>query len=189
MVVFPNGILEDAPQFYVLITRIDSKEKSAEFQRSIVRKFPNVSVIDLTLILATIDQIFDKVEMVIRFMAIFSVLTGLFVLTGAVANSKYARLRENVLLRTIGALRKQIVGMTLVEYSLLGVFAVTAGSLLAIISSWALTRFFFEIKFNPAYISLILICGAIIVLSVLVGWINSRTILNNSPLEVLRKEI
>ncbi|HLF34880.1 MAG TPA: FtsX-like permease family protein [Cyclobacteriaceae bacterium] len=189
MVVFPSRVLEQAPQFFVLITRIDTREKSAEFQQSLVKKFPNVSAIDLTLILATLDQIFDKVELVIRFMAIFSVLTGLFVLTGAIANSKYARLRENILLRTIGALQKQLIGMTLVEYFLLGTLAVISGCLLAIASSWALVRFFFEIKFNPEYVQLMFICLVIIILSTGVGWINTRSILSKSPLEVLRKEI
>ena len=106
MVVFPMGVLEQAPQFYVLITRIEEKETSAAFQRDMVIRYPNVSAIDLTLILDTLDEIFDKVAFVIRFMALFSVITGLFVLSGAVINSKYARLKENVLLRTLGAVQK-----------------------------------------------------------------------------------
>ena len=189
LVVFPTGILEHAPQFFVLITRIDSKEKSASFQRSLVEKFPNISVIDLTLILETLDQIFDKVELVIRFMAIFSVLTGLLVLSGAVANSKFARLKENVLLRTIGALRKQLTGMTFIEYALLGIFSVVAGSILSIVSSWGLTTFFFEIKFKMAWFPVMLISLAVVILTVVVGWMNSRSVLNRSPLEVLRKEV
>ncbi len=84
MVVFPMGVLEQAPQFYVLITRIEEKETSAAFQRDMVIRYPNVSAIDLTLILDTLDEIFDKVAFVIRFMALFSVIAGLFVLSGAV---------------------------------------------------------------------------------------------------------
>ncbi len=189
MVVFPTGVLEQAPQFFVLITRINSKTKSADFQRSLVEKFPNISVIDLTLILETLDQIFDKVQLVIRFMAIFSVLTGLFVLSGAVANSKYARLHENVLLRTIGALRKQIVKMTFVEYILLGIFSVAVGTSLSILSSWGLARYFFEIKFKLVWLPVLGIAGIVIFLTVFVGWLNSRSVLNRSPLEVLRKEV
>ena len=122
-------------------------------------------------------------------MAIFSVLTGLLVLSGAVANSKFARLKENVLLRTIGALRKQINGMTFIEYALLGIFSVIAGSVMSIISSWGLTRYFFEIKFKMAWFPVILISLIVIVLTVIVGWMNSRSVLNRSPLEVLRKEV
>ena len=189
MVVFPKGVLENAPQFYVLISRIDDKNISARFQQELVKKFPNVSAIDLTLILETVDQVFDKISFVIRFMALFSVLTGLLVLSGAVINSKYARLQENVLLRTLGAMQKQLLHMTIIEYSYLGLFAGLTGSLLAMIASWALSIFFFEILFFPDFISLIIIWIFVTFLTVFVGWINTKSILNKSPLEVLRKEV
>lgn len=189
MVVFPEGVLENAPQFFVLISRIDDKNVSARFQQELVRNFPNVSAIDLTLILETVDQVFDKIGFVIRFMALFSVLTGLLVLSGAVINSKYARLRENVLLRTLGAVQKQLLQMTIIEYSYLGIFAGLTGSLLALIASWALSIFFFEILFFPDFISLMVIWILVTFLTVFVGWINTKSILNKSPLEVLRKEV
>ena len=189
MVVFPTGVLEKAPQSFVLTSKIDDPAISATFQQSLVKQFPNVSAIDLTLILNTLDSIFDKVAMVIRFMALFSVLTGLFVLSGAVINSKYARLKENVLLRTLGAVQKQLVQMTIIEYSYLGLFAGLTGSLLALIASWALSVFFFEILFFPDLVSLAIIWIFVTLLTVFVGWINTRSILNKSPLEVLRKEV
>ena len=189
MVVFPKGVLEQAPQFFVLISRIDDKNLSAKFQQELVRNFPNVSAIDLTLILETVDQVFDKIRYVIQFMALFSVLSGLFVLSGAVINSKYARLKENVLLRTLGANRRQLLQMTVIEFTYLGTFAGFSGSLLALIASWALSIYFFEILFFPDFISLGTIWITVMVLTVFVGWINTRSILNKSPLEVLRKEV
>ncbi len=189
MVVFPGGVLDSAPQFNVLITRIDEKEESARFQQDLVRQFPNVSAIDLTLILETLDSIFDKVAMVIRFMALFSVITGLFVLSGAVINSKYARLKDNVLLRTIGASKKQLVNMTLIEYTYLGILAGLTGSVLALVASWALSVYFFKMLFFPDFITLILIWIVIIVLTVSIGWLNTRSIVNKPPLVILRKEV
>ena len=189
MVVFPEGVLENAPQFFVLISRIDDKNISARFQQELVRKFPNVSAIDLTLILETVDQVFDKIGFVIRFMAFFSVLTGLIVLSGAVINSKYARLKENVLLRTLGAVQKQLLQMTIIEYSYLGIFAGLTGSLLALIASWILSVYFFEILFFPDFLSLGAIWILVLFLTVFVGWLNTKSILNKSPLEVLRKEV
>ena len=188
MIVFPSGVLDSAPQFNVLITRIDKKEESARFQQDLVRLFPNVSAIDLTLILETLDSIFDKVAMVIRFMALFSVVTGLFVLSGAVINSRFARLKDNVLLRTIGASKKQLVNMTLIEYAYLGILAGLTGSLLALVASWALSVYFFKMLFFPDFISLIIIWLIIIILTVIIGWINTRSIVNKPPLVILRKE-
>jgi putative ABC transport system permease protein len=189
MVVFPGGVLEKAPQFNVLITRIDDKDLSAKFQRDLVNQFPNVSAIDLTLILNTLDDIFDKVAAVIQFMALFSVLTGLLVLSGAVINSKYARLRDNVLLRTIGAMKKQLIQMTLIEYAYLGILAGLTGCILSLIASWALSIYFFEILFFPDFISLGIICIIIVSLTIFIGWINTRSILNKPPLVILRKEV
>ena len=188
MVVFPSGALEQAPQFNVLVARIDDKEKSARFQQDLVREFPNVSAIDLTLILDTLNSIFDKVAMVIRFMALFSVMTGLFVLSGAVINSKYARLRDNILLRTIGASQKQLIQITLIEYTYLGILAGFTGGVLALIASWALSIYFFQIVFFPDLLTLAAIWVIVVILTLAIGWINTRSIINKPPLVILRKE-
>ena len=90
--VFPSGVLEEAPQIYVLTTRIDAQSQANKYQRELITMFPNVSLIDLRLILSTIDEFFDKVAFIIHFMALFSIITGLVVLAGAVINSKYLRL-------------------------------------------------------------------------------------------------
>src|SRR5690606_16890767 len=170
MVVFPEGILEEAPQFYVMVGRIADKQVAAEFQQKLVQTFPNVSLIDLNLILQTLDEIFDKVAFAIRFMALFSIFTGILVLSGAVINSKYARLKENVLLRTIGAMQKQINGMTLIEYGYLGFFAALAGSILAVAASWALSTFFFETVFLPDLLMFVVIWVSITVITMFIGW-------------------
>ncbi len=187
--VFPTKVLEEAPQIYVLTTRIEAQSKANNYQRQLVAMFPNVSVIDLSIVLSTVNEFFDKVSFVIRFMALFSVLTGLVVLAGAVINSKYVRLRENVMLRTIGATSKQIVGMTILEYAYLGIFAGLTGIGLSLLSGWVLAKYFFEIIFMPDYFNLLYLWLVIITLTVLVGWLNTRDIINRSPLEVLRKEI
>lgn len=187
--VFPSGVLEQAPQIYVLTTRIDAQSKANTYQRELVALFPNVSLIDLSLVLSTINEFFDKVSFVIQFMALFSVLTGLVVLAGAVINSKYIRLRENVMLRTIGALSKQIVGMTILEYAYLGFFAGLTGISLSLISGWLLSTFFFEVIFLPDYLGLLYLWLTIMVLTILVGWLNTRGVIHRSPLEVLRKEV
>ncbi len=186
--VFPNGVLEEAPQFYVLATRVDDDAVANKYQRELVTAFPNVSLIDIRLILETIDGFFNKVKFIIQFMALFSIITGLIVLAGAVLNSRHARLKENVLLRTIGASGKQIVGLTLLEYVYLGMLAGLTGILLSLVSSWVLARYFFEIVFRPDVPALIITWVAVIILTVIVGWWNTRQVVNESPLTVLRRE-
>ncbi len=185
---FPTGILEKAPQIYVMTTYVE-ESVAAKYQNELVAAFPNVSMIDLRLVLNTLKDFFDKVSFIIRFMAFFSIATGLIVLAGAVANSKYLRQKENVLLRTIGAVTKQITSMTLIEYGYLGFFAGLTGILLSLLSGWALTYFFFKTVFLPDFIGLLVIWAVIVGLTIVVGWLNTRDVVKSPPLEILRKEV
>ncbi|ARK09259.1 FtsX-like permease family protein [Fibrella sp. ES10-3-2-2] len=188
LVVFPTGVLEQAPQFSVLMTRVPTTEKSATFQRALVAKFPNVSAIDLGLILKTLDDILSKISFVIRFMALFSILTGLLVLSSSVIISKFQRMQESVLLRTLGASRRQILRITLVEYGLLGLLASLSGIVLSVIGTWVLARYVFEMPYAPAVWPLLAVVGTVTGLTMLIGLLNSRDVLSRPPLEVLRSE-
>ena len=189
LIVFPRGILEEAPQFHVLMTRSQNEQQAAQFQRSIVERFPNVSTIGLDLILQTLDEVVSQISFVIQFMALFSIFTGLLVLVGSVNVSKFQRIQESVLLRTLGASKKQIFSITALEYLLLGILAAATGLLIAIGAAWALAVFSFEIAFVPVLWPLLVIFAIVALLTVAVGLINSRGILVRPPLEVLRSEV
>ena len=188
LVVFPAGVLEQAPQFQVLLTRTGSTAQLAAVQQALVAQFPNVSAIDLGLILQTLDDIVGKISFVIRFMAGFSILTGLLVLSSSVVVSRYQRVRESVLLRTLGASRAQILRITLVEYGLLGLLAALAGIGLAVLAAWALAVWVFEASFGPAALPLLGLAALVTALTAGIGLLNSRDVLRRSPLEVLRAE-
>ncbi len=186
--VFPKGVLEEAPQIYVATTRIDDAQIATRFQQQLVMQFPNVSLIDLKLILKTVNDLFDKLGLVIRFLALFSIITGLVVLAGSVINSKFIRIKENVLLRTIGARTRQILLITLIEYAWLGLFSALTGLILSLGGGYLLTKFFFEITFAFDALELVTIGLGVVTLTVLIGWFNSREVINTPPLQILRKE-
>lgn len=185
--VFSPGVLEAAPQFHVLVTRGDTPESRAELQRRMVETYPNVSAIDLDLILRTVDDILDRVAALVRFMALFSVATGVVVLVASVSASRFQRLRESALLRTLGASRQQVSRILVVEYAALGMLAGLTGLVLALGGGWGLARYVFEVSFAPAWGWL---AGAMIVvplLTVVVGLSGSRGVASVPPLEVLRR--
>lgn len=186
--VFPKRVLEPAPQIWVAATRVDDPQSAILFQQELVFGFPNVSLIDLRLILSTVDELFAKVGLVVRFLALFSIITGLVVLAGAVLNSKFARIKENVLLRTIGARTGQILRITLIEYGYIGIFSAITGMILSLGAGWLLTHFFFEVNFSANFIELGIISLGVLVLTVAIGWFNSREVISTPPLQVLRKE-
>ncbi|HEY8660913.1 MAG TPA: FtsX-like permease family protein [Hanamia sp.] len=189
LIVFPKGLLEAAPQFHVLLTKVPSQEVSAHFQQAMVKQYPNVSIIDLGLVLHVLDDLMSKISFVIRFMAGFSIITGIVVLISSVLISKYQRLQESVLLRTLGASRKQIFAITALEYFFLGALAAFTGIMLALAASWALAYYTFDMPFHPQLLPVLVLFVLVCLLTVLTGLANSRGLLNRSPLEVLRKDV
>lgn len=189
LILFPSGILENAPQFNVIVTRINSVEQSAKFQRELVKKFANVSVVDLTQILKTVDEVLTKISFVIRFMALFSILTGLMVLISSVYLSKFQRIQESVLLRTIGASRRNILIINGLEYFWLGSLATLTGMGLSTLAAWGLARLVFKVPFDINWLPLFITPLSITAIIVMIGLLNSRKVVNESPLEVLRQEV
>ncbi len=187
-VVFPRGSLDDAPAMNVLVTRVGSSEESARMQREVVKAFPNISIIDLLLVLRTVDSIISKISFVVRFMASFTVLTGLLVLIGALVTGRYQRVRESVLLRTLGASRGQILKILVVEYFALGFLSALTGILLAMLAAWALAVLVFKVKFAVAWVALLAALLCVPAITVITGLLISRGILNHPPLAILRSE-
>lgn len=187
-IVFPKGVIDDAPQFSVMATNVPDQERSAALQRELVAQFPNVSIIDLRQVFTIIEDILDKVTWIINFMAFFSILTGVIVLIGSVRTSKYQRIKESVLLRTLGAKNTQILQISAFEYVFLGLLGSLVGILLALLSSLCLALFVFKEPFVPSLIPFLVFLPGITVLVLAIGLSNIQTVLRSSPLEVLRRE-
>jgi putative ABC transport system permease protein len=186
--VFPSGVLEDAPQFHVVMTRVPDAKSSSAFQAAVVRSMPNISVIDLQQFIRLLDELISKISFVIRFMASFSMITGWIVLVSAVRSSKNQRLKEIVLLRTLGAKGRQILSITAIEYLFLGMLSAAAGLLMAMTASWLLAEKTFSSSFTPGWLPSIILFISITVIVVITGMLSSRSVLKHPPLEVLRKE-
>ena len=187
-IVFPKGVLEQAPQFNVITTTVPTEAASAKIQRDLVAQFPNVSVLDLRQVYSILEDILDKISWIINFMAFFSILTGIIVLIGSVRTSKYQRIKESVLLRTLGAKNKQILKISALEYVFLGLLGSLVGILLALVSSLCLALFVFKEPFEPSLIPFLVFLPGITLLVVAIGLSNIQTVLRSSPLEVLRRE-
>lgn len=187
-VVFPEGVLEQAPQFYALVMRTDSSERSGLLQRAVVERFPNVSMIDLTLVLSTLDAILGRISAAIQFVAVFTILTGLFVLGSAILSRRSQRLKESILLKTLGAPRRQILTIVAAEYLFLAAIACLAGFVLGALASWALSFYFLGITFSFAAVPAAAIVAVTTGVTVGLGVLGCWGIFSRSPLEALRAE-
>jgi putative ABC transport system permease protein len=186
--VFQSGVLEQAPQMFVTLVRVDSAAARGQLQRAMAERFPNVTAIDLSQIQQALDGILDRGALIVRFLAGFSLVTGAIVLIGAVSASRLQRMREAVLLKTLGATRAQVLRILIAEYLALGILAALASVVLASIAGWALARWVFESPFHlpaPALAGLTLV---LVTLTLTVGLWNSAEVLKRAPLAVLREE-
>jgi putative ABC transport system permease protein len=186
--VFPEGVLEPAPKFHVAAMRAENSDHSARVQRTLVAAFPNVTAIDLALVMQTVDSIFTRVAFVVNFMAAFTVLTGIIVLAGSVLTGRFQRIRETVLLRTLGATRSQLFRIQLVEYTILGVLSAIVGGALSVLGNALLAKFVFRITPSVPVGLLLVGATAVCLVTVITGMLSSRGVANHPPLEVLRQE-
>ncbi len=186
LVLFPEGVLESAPKFHVLITKTKDDREAAEVQSEIVRTFPNISIINLGTIVAALEEILGKISFVIQFMAFFSIATGILVLISSLIISKYQRMRESILLRTLGASSAIVSKINTLEYFFLGSLASLSGLILSFIATWLLSEFVFNFTFRGAWLEALFLYVAITSLTIVLGWLNGRKIINQPPMEILR---
>jgi putative ABC transport system permease protein len=186
LVLFPTGVLEQAPKFHVIITKTKNDREAADVQSEIVRAFPNISIINLGTIVETLEDILGKISFVIQFMAFFSIATGILVLISSLIISKYQRMRESILLRTLGASSAIVTKINTLEYFFLGSLASLSGILLSFLATFLLGRFVFEMNFSVAWKEGLVLYLAITALTIVLGWLNGRKIINQPPMEILR---
>ena len=185
-VLFPAGSLNDAPQTNVLTTRAPTDSIAAKMQQTLVMDHPSVTVIDVRSVMKLVENILSKIAWVINFLALFSILTGFIVLIGAVRTSKYQRLKENAMLRTIGATSKQIFNMTTVEYILLGTIGTLSGTALSVIGAYLLSTYSFRTPFVVSWLPVVLVPLVVTFAVATIGILNNIQIIKTSPKEILR---
>ena len=186
-VVTQTRALEAAPKQFVTVASVTSDTTIARIQRSVVARYPNVSSIDLSLVRRTVINIIAKVSMAVRFLALFSLAMGIPVLFSAVAATRRDRLREGVLLKTLGATRAQIGRILLSEYALLGALGALTGMALSFAGAWGLVTFVFKGTFSPALLPAAMIATAMMALAVSIGLMTGRDVFRETPMAALRE--
>jgi putative ABC transport system permease protein len=189
MFVFRPGALEQAPQTYIAPLKGPADPAArARFQHDLVERFPNVSVIDFHEILVTVRDIMSKVTLAISVVGGLVLFSGALILVGAVAMTKFQRIYEAAVLKTLGANTRTIAKMLLFEYGVLGSLAGIVGSLGAIALTWGVSRYALEIPwriFAGEHIGGVALTA---VLVAAIGVLSSLDVLRHKPLATLRAE-
>jgi putative ABC transport system permease protein len=186
-VVFETRALDKAPKQFVVLAEVRGDAAVAKLQRDVVTRFPNVASLDLTLIQQTVGRVLDKVTTAIRFMAALSLALGIPVLFSAVSATRRERLREGVLLKVLGATKRQVSRIMLAEYLLLGGLGSLVGVALSVGSAWALMHFVFKQPFVPALAPALLVALPMVGIAVSIGMLTGRDVFRETPMAALRE--
>lgn len=168
-VVFPSAALGDAPQSAFLLARHPDEHARAALQRDIVTQFPNVSIIDVTVMLAALDAMRREMGTAVQVLSLFTLATGFVILIAAAAAARSERQREALLLRTLGASSQMVRRIIITEAVALGALATSVGTLLATLAAWAVVVLFFELPFDPPALDLAGLALATLAICALLG--------------------
>ena len=172
-VVFPDGVLNYAPQFFATTVRTSTRAEALELQQQIVNRYPNISALDIGLLVESFRDFLNQITFVIQFIGLFSILTGLIVLAGAAASSRFQRLKEAQLLRVLGAQKQIIKRILFIEFFAVGGLSSLLGVGLSLGVSYLVGYFVFDLVLQPSWGILSLEVLIIIGLVTLVGAANS----------------
>jgi putative ABC transport system permease protein len=188
-VMLPPGWLEPAPQQRIAAVRLPAEVDRGAVQGLIVSRFPNVTIIDISRLVEKVAAVLERVAFAVRFMALFCLAAGLAVLAGAIAGTAQERAREASLLKVLGADRRRVAGVLLVEFAALGGIAGLAGATAAAGLSWAVLDVVLELAWPWALGPWPFAAGAAIavVLTAAGGLASAYRLLGRRPLELLRE--
>jgi putative ABC transport system permease protein len=184
--VLPSGLLKDQPSTWYGGAHVDPKQV-AVLERGLFQAFPTVTVINLADVLTRIEGVVNQITFVVRFLAGFSIFAGLTILASSIASTRYRRMREAVVLKTLGATRMRIVRTFSVEFSVLGLLAGAVGVVFANILTRVLLRKL-EVAYHVEWSATLAALVGTALLATATGWLASYRILGLRPLEVLREE-
>ncbi len=188
-IVFRPGTLENAPNVYVAALNAPTAEPArSRFQRKLVDAYPNVTAIDVAEIVDNVKRILNNVTLAVSFIGSFVFLSGVLILVGSIVMTKFQRIYEAAVLKVLGAKRRIILTILIIEYGLLGTVAGIVGSLAAMGLSYLIGKHVFEIPWHTT--PLIYLAGTLLtaLLVVLVGAVSSLDVLNRKPLATLRSQ-
>jgi putative ABC transport system permease protein len=189
MFLFRPDALEAAPHSYIAVFRAPPDAAlRARLQRDLVAKYPNVSAIDMREVLKTVERMLANATLAITVVGGIALLSGALILIGAVAMTKFQRIYEAAIFKTLGATTRSIATMLVLEYGALGTLAGAIGSLGGLVLSWALSTYLLEIDWSPAVRENV---GGILVTAMIVGTVgvlSSLDVLRKKPLATLRAE-
>jgi len=185
--LFNPGPLDEFPAVYYGSARA-RPDAVASLQRVLYQRYPTVTVINMADVMQIVEDVVDRISVIVHFISAFTILAGAVMVASSVAGTRFRRIREVVILKTLGATRRRIAGIFSVEFLVLGGVAGIMGSLLASGFAALILKFLMQIQFRFDLVSTGVAVALAAALAAAAGWAASFPILSRKPLEILRSE-
>lgn len=184
--VFPEKYLQNAPQTFFAAVQV-AEDKIAAIESDILRKFPNISFVNVSQAAKDIGVLMDKLSRIINFFASFSILAGVLILISSILATRLTRVRESVYYKILGARPGFVSTVYLFENGLLGIVSATVALVLAQVVSWSVCHFLFEIPYRANISASIMLVVGTVVVVVGVGYLSSSGIIRQKPAAFLQQ--
>jgi putative ABC transport system permease protein len=184
--IFSPGALDNLAASYIGALRVPQSQVS-RIQSELFSSFPSVTSIDVGQMLNRIQSLVDKISAIIRFVAFFAIVSGIIIMASSIASTRYQRIREAVLLKTLGATRTQVARIQAAEFLIIGLVAGLIGGLLAAAAARYLLGNLLDTDFEFRWIPFLVGTAATAIIAIVTGWVANRGVLNHKPLEILRE--
>jgi len=185
--IFSPGALDGFPLIYYASLRAQPATVAA-LEEALYRRFPTISVVNMADVLQTMQSVVDKIAQVVRFISLFAILAGAVILSSSVAGTRFRRMREVVILKTLGATRWRVSRIFSVEFLVLGAVAGVMGALLANGFANLLLKRLLDAQMSFLLVPSLVAVLATALIANVAGWMASFRILGQKPLEILREE-
>ncbi|HEY4368475.1 MAG TPA: FtsX-like permease family protein [Steroidobacteraceae bacterium] len=182
--VFSPGVLDKATGTYITSVHIPTQQRTV--LNDFVRRFPEVTAIDLEAILAQVRGVMDKAALAVQYVFGFTLLAGITVLLAAIQATRDERRYESAMLRTLGASRRTVLQGVAAEFTTLGLLSGTLAAVGASVAGYFLATQVFNLRYSPDPLVWIvgLVAGAALV--GISGTLATRSVVNHPPVATLR---
>ncbi|GJL79657.1 MAG: glycosyl transferase family 1 [Nitrospinaceae bacterium] len=184
--IFSPGALEGAPITYVATVNVP-EEKELSLQQAVIDQLPNVTALSTRDIVNTVESVVGKLKTLVDFMSGFSILSGLIILSGSIASTKFRRLKESAILKILGARRKMVASILGVEYAILGLISGVMGAGLSCLLAWGVMKYMVKSEWHLYPSILLWTLFLSVLLTTGTGILSSLDVLKNKPFKTLRQ--
>jgi putative ABC transport system permease protein len=187
VMVFSPNTLKAAPHSHIVTVNMDGGDEAALLNR-MAKTYPSVTAVRVKDALNTVSDLLGKMLSAVRGANVLTLLTGVLVLSGALAAGLSTRSYEAVVLKTYGATKRQLMSAFAIEYGLLGLVAALFGIIVGTAASWFLARYILEMPFSFSAPTAVLTALAAMVITIAAGMIVTLRALSVKPSGYLRNE-